>query len=246
MEQKRFEALDDPHAAFEVVKKSLESCRDETGQETVVVALGGLESLVSLLAACDVYGPHRVLAINVYSVFSNSRMPAILQEVASTMPISVCTVDATEAIQEMLNANIGLRRIEIERMHFSMDEWQKAELMANVRSAIVRGVAIRHRSTHIESHGLSKIVGGWVLPTIFDWNPVATCTRRQLVTIANRRYDDDELLSLPSGLDLWPDGGPWPTAIGIDADSVDPQPSPKPKVTGFIRAGLGTRQKEPW
>lgn len=244
MESKRQEIFDDPHTAFEAVKTSLELCQKTTGQETAVVALGGIESLVSLLAACDVYGPHAVLAISVYSVFSDSRLPAVLQQVGMTMPISICSVDATETIQEMLNANIGLRRLEIERMHFSMDEWQKTELMANVRSTIVRGVAIRHRSSHIESYSLSKIVGGWVLPTIFDWNPVAMCTRRQLMTVANRRCQDDDILALVSGLDLWPDGGPRPTIVGIDLDAVDPMPSPKPRITDFVRAGMGIRQSE--
>jgi len=239
---KRQEGLDDPHAALATVRASLESCRMTTGREMVVVGLGGMESLVSLMAACDVYGPHSVLAIGVYSVFSDSRMPTILQQVGMTMPISVCTVDATETMQEIMNANIGLRRIEIERMHYSMDQWQKAELMAAVRSTIVRGVATRHRSTHIESHSLSKIVGGWVLPSTFDWNPVAMCTRRQLATVANRQWPDDEILSLSSGLDLWPDGGPRPT--GVDLDAIDPEPSPRSNITGFVRAGLGIWQPE--
>ena len=241
---KRRPELDDPHLAFEHVKASLEECLNMTGQETVVIGFGGMESLVSILAACDVYGPHRVLGISVYSVFSDSRMPAILHEVSQTMPVSICTVDATETIQEVMNSNIGLRRIEIERMHFSMDQWQKAELMASIRSSIVRGVAIRHRSTHIESYSLSKVIGGWVLPTTFDWNPVIACTRKQLATVANRRCQNEEILSISSGLDLWPDGGPRPPSVGINLDDQDPHPSPKPMVTDFIRSGLGIRQPD--
>jgi len=59
----RNETFDDPHAAYEAVVESLRSARKVGGWDMVVVSLGGLESLVSLMAAMDVFTPQAVLAV---------------------------------------------------------------------------------------------------------------------------------------------------------------------------------------
>jgi hypothetical protein len=243
---KRDERMDDPHEAYEAVVRSMRSARELGGWDTAVVCLGGTESLISLLAAVDVFTPSGVLAISTYSVGSNSRMPATLQEIGRMMPVEQCTIDITRPVQETMQSYVGLRRIELEQLHFSMDRWQKAEAIASLRSCICRAIAIRHGSLHVEAHSLSKITSGWVVPTTFDWNPVAGLTRAQLSSIAHRRWPGMELLSLPSGLDVEPDGGPRPSDLEIDVDSVEPQGPPSPcnrKVSTVLRLGVGIYQE---
>lgn len=242
----RNETFDDPHAAYEAVVESLRSARKIGGWDMVVVSLGGLESLVSLMAAMDVFTPQAVLAVTTYWVGSDSKMPAKLEEIGTTMPIEQCTVDITRPIQETMQSYVGLRRIEVEQLHFSMDRWQKAEVISGIRSGICRSIAVRHSSLHVESHSLSKISSGWVVPTVFDWNPVHELTRKQLSAVAHRKASGLELLSSPSGLDVEPDGGPRPSDMEIDIDATDPQGPPAPTslmVSGVSRPGLGIYQE---
>lgn len=244
--QKREERFDDPHEAYQSVVDSLRSARDLGGWDTAVVCFGGIESLVALLAAADVFSPAGVLAISTYSVGSNSRMPAVLQEVGRMMPIEQCTIDITRPIQETMQSYVGLRRIELEQLHFSMDRWQKAEVTASLRSCICRAIALRHSSLHIEAHSLSKIASRWVIPTTFDWNPVGGLTRLQLSTIAHRNWPGMEILSSSSGLDVEPDGGPRPSDLEIDIDAIEPQGPPSPcsrKVSKVLRLGTGIYQE---
>lgn len=242
----RHEAFDDPHAAYEHVVGSLQAARDVGGWETAVVPLGGTESLVSLLAAMDVFTPQCVLAVTTYWVGSDSRMPARMQELHRELPIEHCTIDITRPIQETMQSHVGLRRIEVEQLHFSMDRWQKAEVIVGLRSSICRAIAIRHSSLLVESHSLSKISSRWVVPTAFDWNPVGGLTRSQLSSVAHRRCPGLELLSLPCGLDVETDGGPRPIDMEIDVDATDPQGPPTPcsrRVSNALRLGLGLYQE---
>jgi len=241
----RNEEFDDPHKGYDAVVRSLQDAKDLGGWDMAVVSLGGLESFVSLMAAMDVFTPAAVLAMTTYWVGSDSRLPATLAEISRTMPIEHCTVDITRPIQETMQSYVGLRRIEIEQLHFSMDRWQKAEIISNIRSGICRAVAVRHTSMHVESHSLSKIVSGWVVPTVFDWNPVHMLTRQQLSMIGHRRASGLDLLSLQSGLDVEPDGGPRPSDMEIDIDAVEPQGPPTPinrRIANAIGIGMGIYQ----
>jgi len=226
-------------------------CKDIIGKDFVVVGVGGLESWFTLLSAIDAIGKDKVLAVNIYSVFSNSTLPAKIQSYCQETAVQYCDIDMTKTIEETLSSRIGLMRVEKEALHYSMTHMHKAELIAGLRQIILRGIADRHNAILLDGISLSKIITGWVSPSyaIYDWNPLYNCTRYQIAMAIAALDFGNELIHQPSGLDVQPDGGLFPTDFGLELMNEEfltgfsPESSIIP-IDKLPNLGLGIYQKK--
>ena len=195
----------------------LENCKEKVNKNFYIIGLGGKESWLTTLIASDFFGPQNVLAVNIYSVFSNSILPHKIAGICQTYNIQYCDVDITNAVQETLSSNIGLFRVEKEKLHYMMTDLQKNEMIAMIRNTVLRGITDRHDGVLLTGISLSKILAGWVSPScsMFDWNPLVNCSHYQVQLAISNSNMGMELLDLPSGLDLNTNGGPFPIDFGI-------------------------------
>jgi len=193
-------------------------CKEIINKDFVVVGVGGLESWFTLLSAIDTIGRDKVLAVNIYSVFSDSTLPAKIQSFCQGAAVQYCDVDMTKTIEETLPTRIGLMRVEKEALHYSMTHMHKAELIAGLRQIILRGIADRHNAILLNGISLSKIITGWVSPSysIYDWNPLYNCTRYQVAMAISALDFGNELIHQASGLDVQPDGGLFPADFDLE------------------------------
>lgn len=222
----------------------IKQCQNITNKNFCVVGLGGKDSWLTTLAANDVFGYHQVLAVNIYSIFSNSILPFKLSSICQESNIQYCDVDITKAIQETLSVQIGLFRVENERLHYMMNDLQKAEIIAMTRNTILKGIADRHDAMLLFGINLSKRMNGWVSPNIsmFDWNPLVNCTSNQ-VKYAIENYNIGlDILDIEDGLDLNTQGGPFPKQYGIEMNNDD-KLQIKEKMKNNKRIGVGIYQE---
>lgn len=203
--------------------KQLEECQKITNKNFYIIGLGGKESWLTTILANEIFGIQNVLAVNIYSTFSNSILPHKIASICQMYNFQYCDVDITNAIQETLSSRIGLFRIEKEKLHYMMTDLQKSEIISMIRNTVLRGISDRHDGVLLTGISLSKIISGWVSPVVsmFDWNPLVKCTYNQ-VQLTIKDYNMGlEILDIPSGLDLDMRGGPFPTDYNIDFTNDD-------------------------
>jgi len=228
---------------IEELHTQLKQCKEITKKDFYVIGLGGKESWLTTLAALEVFGYQNVLAVNIYSIFSNSVLPQKMANLCQENNIQYCDIDITAAVQETLSVPIGLFRIEKEKLHYMMSDLQKSEIIAMIRNAILRGVADRHDGTLLTGISLSKIISGWVSPSasMFDWNPLVNCTHYQVQLSITGYNMGIEILNLPSGLDLDTKGGPFPLDYGLNF-TEDENLDKNTKDTMIKNIGIGIYQ----
>lgn len=228
------------------IHDQMKKCQEATQKNFFVIGLGGKDSWATTLAAIDVFGKNNVLAVNVYSIFSNSLMPSKIAGLCQEFNIEYCDVDISAAIQEILSVPIGLFRIEKEKLHYMMSDLQKAEMLSMIRNTVLKGIADRHDAALLSGISLSKILTGWVSPntSMFDWNPLVNCTHYQVQLGITGYNIGTEILNNPSGLDLNTKGGPFPEDYGLDFNSNDflKNASVNEKVLKIKNLGLGIYQ----
>lgn len=222
------------------IHSQLKNCKETIKKDFFVIGLGGKESWITTLMANEIFGYYNVLAVNIYSIFSNSILPYKISALCQENNIQYCDVDITEAIQSTLSLPIGLFRIEKEKLHYMMTDLQKSEIYSMVRNIVLKGIADRHDGILLSGISKSKINVGWLSPNIsmFDWNPIINCTHSQIKSVIKERNIGIDILDIPSGLDLNTKGGPFPSDYNINLDSDENKKDNK-----IINLGYGIYQK---
>jgi len=228
---------------LEEIHSQIKQCNKITNKNFCVVGLGGKDSWLTTLAANDILGYYQVLAVNIYSIFSNSTLPFKISAICQNNNIQYCDVDITNAINEILSLQIGLFRIEKEKLHYMMTDLQKNEISAMIRDTVLRGIADRHDGMFLSGINMSKRLNGWMCPSqsIYDWNPLFNCTANQVQSSIIERGIGTEILEIPTGLDLNTKGGPFPQDYQIDF-SDDENLVMNEKLKNNPRVGLGIYQ----
>lgn len=227
-----------PQEAMAEIEKELDKCYNKINKEFFVIGVGGIESWVTALSAMDKFGPNKVLGVNIYSIFSNSKLPLYAQSIAQDHNFQICTVDISKIIQEQLSAKIGLFRVEKEELHYSMNEYQKGSIIGMIRDITLRGIADRHDAILLSGISSSKIQYGWAPHqfSFFDWNPLINLSYGDVRDIAKERKINDELIKFKSGMDVMPTGGFFPQDMDINFYE---KTNKKPK----INIGVGLYQE---
>ena len=213
----------------EQLKQQIQQCQQTINKNFFIIGLGGKDSWATTLAAYDAFGKDSILAVNIYSIFSNSIMPYKMSALCQEYSIPYCDIDISPSIQETLFLSIGLMRVEQERLHYYMTDLQKNEIIAMLRSVVLRGITDRHDGILLSGINASKITAGWASPSysMFDWNPLVNCTHSEVKSIIEEYNMGIEIIDMLSGLDLNTRGGPFPTDYGIDLDNPTEKPTPK-------------------
>jgi hypothetical protein len=214
---------EDTSSIFEHVRSEITDAINVTNTKTVVVGLGGSESWAVLLAATDLIGGDKVLAVTAHSTQTDSNIPWQMAALCRGMRIEHCAVDVSRILAETFDARIDLGQIQIEPLHRTMDSLMKAEVMADIRDGMVRAIASRHDSVYLGAISRSKIDRRWGVPAAqsFDWNPLRHHTHHQIKRAIVGRGIGREAADMVSTLDLLPEGGPFPPDLSDDGNIAD-------------------------
>lgn len=203
-----------------IIKEELTKCKNKINKDFFVVGLGGIESWAVVLSAIECFNIHNVLCVNIYSSYSNSMLPHKFSTICQNYGFQYCDVDISKAITETLFLQIDLLRIEKEKLHYTMTDMQKYEMISMIRNTVLKGISDRNDAVLLSGISKSKIKNAWVSPScsMFDWNPVYNLSHKEIKNAILEFNIGTEIIENQSGLDLNTQGGPFPKDYNINLE----------------------------
>jgi len=203
-----------------IIKEELIKCKNKINKDFFVIGLGGIESWAVALSAIECFDIHNVLCVNIYSSYSNSMSPHKFSTMCQTYGFQYCDVDISKAITETLFLQIDLLRIEKEKLHYTMTDMQKYEMISMIRNTVLKGISDRNDAILLSGISESKIKNAWVSPScsMFDWNPVYNLSHKEIKDVILDFNIGTEIIGDQSGLDLNSLGGPFPKDYNINLE----------------------------